>query len=270
MIPCTWLPGSARQRPALPCGRHGEVAVVLVHGYLCMSRAFYWQGLLPLRRELVALGYPVVRSCQPRTGPVEARARQLAAFLGTLPHRRLILVGHSMGGLDARWVASRLDPERRVAHVVTIGTPHRGTAVADWALRDSVWLTRFVRCIDRGALLDLSLEGAERLNEAMPDREGVGYASLAGTCPAGRLTGPLRRMAERVGRDEGPNDGVVSLRSALRGPVAVSLAANHLELIGHRLLNGMAVPELSRATQPVMALRALLVRALAEAAEGAL
>jgi triacylglycerol lipase len=266
MIPRSWLPGGTlRARFVRPQRAGGEVAVVLVHGYLCMSRALYWQGLLPLRRELTLLGFPVVRSCQPRTGPVAARARQLARHLEALPYRRLILVGHSMGGLDARYVASRLDPERRISHVVTIGTPHRGTAVADWALRDTIWFTRFVRSIDRGALIDLSLEGADRLNAAMPDREDVGYVSLAGVCTPEQLVGTLRRMSERLAQDEGVNDGVVSLRSALRGPLTVSTSANHLELIGQRLLNGTVGPaaQVGRLVEPVAILRTLLRRMLA-------
>jgi triacylglycerol lipase len=88
---------------------------VLVHGYMCVSRLAYWQGMGPLRRELVAAGYPTVVSRVPRTGDVAARAGRLVRSLAKLPHRRVILVGHSMGGLDARYVASRLDPARRGA-----------------------------------------------------------------------------------------------------------------------------------------------------------
>jgi triacylglycerol lipase len=255
------LPGGA----ASP-GAGGDVAVVLVHGYLCMSRAVYWQGLLPLRRELLAAGHPVFRSCVPRTGPVALRAARLARFLDTLPQRRLILVGHSMGGLDARYAASRFDPKGRISHIITIGTPHRGTAVADWALRDTVWLTRLVRFIDRGALRDLTLEAADRLNAEMPDREDVGYVALAGACPTGQLTGTLRRLGERLTQDEGANDGMVALRSALRGPTAISVSANHLELIGHWPINGnVGGVRQARRPQPVTALRALLGRILAGA-----
>ena len=261
----SWLPGGMASR-----GAGGDVAVVLVHGYFCMSRAIYWQGLLPLRRELLAAGHPVFRSCVPRTGPVALRAAQLARYLDTLPQRRLILVGHSMGGLDARYAASRLDPRARISHVITIGTPHRGTAVADWALRDRVWLTRLVRFIDRGALRDLSLEAADRLNAQMPDREDVGYVSLAGSCPTAELAGTLRRLGERVALDEGANDGMVSLRSALCGPTAVSVNANHLELIGHWPINGNAGGmRQARRPQPVTALRAILGRILAGTGTGA-
>jgi triacylglycerol lipase len=217
-------------------------AVVLVHGYLCVSRLAYWQGMGPLRRELVSAGCPSIVSCVPRTGGVAARAGKLARGLAKLPHRRLILVGHSMGGLDARYVASRLDPARRISHVVTIGTPHRGTAIAEWALRDRVWLTRLLRLVDRGALRDLSPEGAARLDEAMPDRPDVGYLAVAGSYPAQQLAGAFRRLAEQVAGEEGPNDGVVSLRSACRWAEPSTVAAHHLELIGHPFPGGVRRP----------------------------
>src|SRR5215213_9458500 len=169
-----------RSRPASHCG---TAAVVLVHGYMCMSRTAYWQGLASLRRDLLAAGCPAVVSCVPRTSDVASRARHLARCLAKLPQRRLMLVGHSMGGLDARFAASRLDPGRRIGHVVTLGTPHRGTPLADLALRDRVCLTRLLRFADRGALGDLTSEGAGRLDELMPDRPDVAYLSLAGACP---------------------------------------------------------------------------------------
>jgi triacylglycerol lipase len=242
-----------------------DQAVVLVHGYLCLSPVLYWQGLRPLQREFLAAGHPVVRSRQPLAGPVASRARHLARFLDGLPYRRLILVGHSMGGLDARFVASRLDPRGRVRHVVTIGTPHRGTAVADLALRDTLWLTRLARFVDRGALRDLAAENAGRLDELMPDRPDVGYVALGGACPTPLLVGTLRRLGDRLAEEEGPNDGLVSLRSALRGEGAVSVDANHLELIGHRLPGGIAGCSPSRLARPRVALRDVLRRFLAAA-----
>lgn len=241
------------------CRPRRDVAVVLVHGYLCISRLFYWHGLMALRRELAGRGYAVVPSCQPRTGAVAVRAQHLARFLDSLPYRRLILLGHSMGGLDARYAASRLDPRRRIGQVVTLGTPHRGTALADWALRDPAWLTRMVRTIDRGALRDLSREGAARLDAEMPDRDDVAYAALAGTCPPEQLIGAWRRFGEQLALDEGDNDGMVSLRSALRGGAGMAVPANHLELIGHRLPSGGA----PSATPPsIAALRAVLAQYL--------
>ena len=239
-----------------------EVAIVLVHGYLCLSRTSYWHGLWPLRRDLAAAGWPVIAGRLPRTGPVAARAQHLARLVARLPYRRLVLVGHSMGGLDARYAASRLDPHRRISHVVTIGTPHRGTAIADWAMRDTVWLSRLIRFVDRGALQDLTLEGARRLDAAMPDRPDVGYASLAGVYPAARLTGTIRWFGEQLERGEGANDGLVAVHSALRGTAAITVAADHLGLIGH----GPVLRDQALATGPargqMVELRGVLGRAL--------
>jgi pimeloyl-ACP methyl ester carboxylesterase len=46
---------------------------------------------------------------------------------------RLVLVAHSMGGLVARRYLQRYGARRRVAGLCTIGSPHRGSALARWA-----------------------------------------------------------------------------------------------------------------------------------------
>ena len=209
-----------------------DVAVVLVHGYLCVWPGLYWYGLRPLRRSLLARGIPVLTSRQPRTASVELRAGRLASLLERLPHRRLVLVGHSMGGLDARWVASRHDPQRRITHVVTVGTPHRGTRLAEWASRAPRLRARLVRLLDRGGLRDLTPEGAARLGDAMPDRPDVTYLSLAGSLSAPDLPPFFRPLGELLHAAEGANDGLVGVRSAAWGTSSATVAADHLGLIG--------------------------------------
>jgi triacylglycerol lipase len=212
--------------------RSGGVAVVFVHGYLCLHPALYWAGTRRLRRQLRARGATVVLSRQASTAPVVERARQLAARLERLPHARIVLVGHSMGGLDARYVASRLDPQSRVSHVLTIGTPHCGTPVALKALREPVWTARLARLVDRGALADLTPEGAARLRELAPDRPDVVYRSIAGTRALSALPGALRWIGEAVAEDAGANDGVVPLVSAGWGQLVDTLEADHVGLVG--------------------------------------
>jgi triacylglycerol lipase len=142
---------------------------------------------------------PVIRATAPRTGGVAARAERLAACLAAVPQRRLVLVGHSIGGLDARWLASRLDPGRRIARVVTLGTPHRGTVAAEWALRGRGWPAPLLRLLDRGALRDLTRDGARVLDRLMPDRGDVAYRALAGHFPHSGLgaTSPTAAWARR-------------------------------------------------------------------------
>lgn len=115
----------------LPTGRDPRrVPVVLVHGYFC-NRAV-WR---PLARWLAARGHPVESvNLEPPFAPVESYLPALEKAVERLRARtgarRVALIGHSMGGLVIRaWIARHGD--RRVAAVVTLGSPHQGT----WSAR---------------------------------------------------------------------------------------------------------------------------------------
>jgi len=63
---------------------------------------------------------------------IEHRARELDERLkNVFPGEKINLLGHSMGGLDIRYFTSVFDKGERVASVTTIGTPNKGTAIAD-------------------------------------------------------------------------------------------------------------------------------------------
>ncbi len=44
--------------------------------------------------------------------------------------RKIDIIAHSMGGLDARWAIEKLGGDKYVDDLVTLGTPHQGTWVA--------------------------------------------------------------------------------------------------------------------------------------------
>src|SRR4029077_14966661 len=70
----------------------------------------------------------------PPWGSIAVRAEKLVALLRELPGERVNVIAHSMGGLDARFAISRLGLSERVACLVPIGTPHRGTPLVDLPL----------------------------------------------------------------------------------------------------------------------------------------
>jgi pimeloyl-ACP methyl ester carboxylesterase len=73
--------------------------------------------------------------------PIEDVARAVAARVERLlrDHRlqHIDVVGHSKGGLIGRYYIQKLGGAARVRHLVTLGTPHRGTpwAYSGYALR---------------------------------------------------------------------------------------------------------------------------------------
>src|SRR5262249_2405369 len=143
------------------------------------------------------------------------------------------LFAHSMGGLDARYMVSRLGMGGRVLTLTTLGTPHRGTAFADWGIRR---LERVVGPVLRflgvptGAFHDLTTEGARRLGHQMPDGSAVRYFSIAGRY-AGGFDPQWLLPHTIVSKEEGPNDGVVSVASAHYGESLDVWDGDHLSLV---------------------------------------
>jgi hypothetical protein len=112
------------------CHRPGT-PVLLVHG-LNDNRSVF----MVMRRTLRRAGFTSV-SCwnySPLTGDI----RRLAADLGQhieriraqTGHDRVHVVGHSLGGLIARYHAQRQDGDSSIESLVTLGTPHQGTVLA--------------------------------------------------------------------------------------------------------------------------------------------
>ena len=70
------------------------------------------------------------------TAGIVHRAGQLRDYLNQVsPIEPVHIIAHSMGGLDARYMISRLDMADRVLSLTTIATPHRGSPFADWGTR---------------------------------------------------------------------------------------------------------------------------------------
>jgi pimeloyl-ACP methyl ester carboxylesterase len=107
--------------------------VLLLHGYGCNSG--YWSHLTPLldaaRISHATLDLePLMGAIDDYVPLVQRAADQLCAASGA---PKLIIVAHSMGGLVARaWL--RAYGSARVARVITLGTPHHGTSLANFGV----------------------------------------------------------------------------------------------------------------------------------------
>jgi triacylglycerol lipase len=106
--------------------------LLLVHGFLAtprvvgpLARRLSRRGYCPHSVELGGLFHRFnARPVEELAGVVAERVEQLVR-----EHRceRIDLVGHSEGGLIGRYYVQKLGGACRVRHLVTLGTPHRGT-----------------------------------------------------------------------------------------------------------------------------------------------
>jgi pimeloyl-ACP methyl ester carboxylesterase len=93
---------------------------------------------LALKLRLAAAGYRVEFHDYDWRDDVLVSGRALAARLQADTAERLVLIGHSMGGLLARAALAICDREcgpERITQVIGIGTPHGGSMAAVQALR---------------------------------------------------------------------------------------------------------------------------------------
>ena len=105
--------------------------ILLIHG-LVDNRSIF----ALLRRQLRRRGFGRVwtMNYRPWTADVRDAARQLGSSIEAIceqtGYERIHVVGHSMGGLIARYYVQRLGGDARVHTLVSLGTPHNGTRAA--------------------------------------------------------------------------------------------------------------------------------------------
>lgn len=192
-------------------------------------------------------GHPLIVSRVAKTAPIAVRARQLKeAVLDQLrscsrPNDRVVIFAHSMGGVDARYMISKLGMAHRVAALVTLSTPHRGSSYADWAVRNvnrNIAAQRLLRflSIDVDAGRDLMLDAMKRFNDEVLDHPDVKYYSVSAARPWHRVPAFLLHSHRIVSQHEGENDGIVSVRSARWGTHLGTWPADHLHVVNRRLV----------------------------------
>lgn len=232
--------------------------IVLAHGLLGFSELRvsallppieYWHGI---KQALSQNNCAVITASVPPTGSIEERAAKLAADILAQTSRgdetgaspTVNIIAHSMGGLDARYMISRLKPALknvRVASLVTIATPHRGSPFADYLVERGAGPLHLPRLysIIRRAGLGTSAFGQlttrymrDEFNPAVRDDEAVRYFSYGAAIDEPSLLGAFRLPHGVVGRAEGENDGLVSVESSRWGVYRGTLmGVSHLDLI---------------------------------------
>jgi len=188
-------------------------------------------------------------------GTIATRAQQLAdGIRQRFPTGPVHVVGHSMAGLDTRYLITRNlnGLAERIVSLSTISTPHAGTPLADFlvAPKPNVFdlgthllyetITEAMRVLgwDAGAFADLTTVSAKKFNAENPDRQSTHYFAYAGMGVDSFVLKPSHALLSAIARtpEEVQNDGTVTIASAMRtGLVEAPWRADHLAQVGHDL-----------------------------------
>lgn len=217
--------------------------VVLAHGLfgfdqveLAGKRIEYFREV-PKKLRKMGLDVHVARVSP--VGDVVTRASQLAEQIEAIPAKKVNVIAHSMGGIDARYAISRLGISGKVASLTTIGTPHRGTPIADYGSKLTHGKYGVAKAfggfgLPLGGIEDATTTKMGRFNRRVHDVPGVHYAS----CVA-NVAGGVRAVSTMLVPSylflagfEGENDGIVPSASQQWGNVLAHIDADHWAQVG--------------------------------------
>eukprot|EP01117_Protostelium_nocturnum_P014815 TRINITY_DN5675_c0_g1_i1.p1 TRINITY_DN5675_c0_g1~~TRINITY_DN5675_c0_g1_i1.p1 ORF type:complete len:380 (+),score=126.57 TRINITY_DN5675_c0_g1_i1:49-1188(+) len=152
------------------------------------------------------------------------------------------LIGHSMAGLDCRYLISQLGGHEYTFSLTSVGTPHRGSSAANytlekWGKRLGLLRALEIFGIPTDAWLQLTTDYLENdFNPKVLNHPDVKYFSIsAGGDNAVSIYSPMRLLYQKVLEKDGPNDGLVSIRSAKWGQHLGTVEMDHLELVNWSL-----------------------------------
>lgn len=127
--PLGWLP------PKLPTADHdSRPPIILLHGLFQNRSCLFWLQYR-LRsagyQQIISINTPPWRDLESLT---EGLAKQIDALRIKLKVDKVILVGHSMGGMIARNYVQNRGGAVNVLGIITVGSPHHGSKLAPFAL----------------------------------------------------------------------------------------------------------------------------------------
>jgi triacylglycerol lipase len=248
--------------------------VVLVHGmggFDKLNGLDYFFGVSEdLRQQGVQVYTAELSPYQSTTVRGRELAQRIDQVLAESKACKLNLIAHSQGGLDARYAIGSLGYGDRIASVVSISTPHRGSAVADVALGLAPGLADplfnaiasfFGTAVDnprdntnlRACLQSLTEANAKTFAAQNPDDPRVAFFSVAGRSLGLRAdsecSGSLWPNPDAIdllepallptglllqGNPFTPqaNDGLVTVASAKWGTFLGCIPADHADEVG--------------------------------------
>jgi len=213
-----------------------QYPVLLVHGIFWRDwQLFNYWGRIP--SELKKNGATIYYGNQQSASSIEICANelkeQILMIIENEKCEKVNIIGHSKGGLDARYAISCLGIDKNIASLTSIGTPHKGCKLVDRILEKipekfvlalaKKYNSVYSRMGDKtpdfyGGIYDLTTSKCAEFNEKVLNKEGVLYQSVASKVSSIFSAGfPLNVGYALIKHTEGENDGFVTVESSKHG-----------------------------------------------------
>ncbi|NUO82444.1 alpha/beta fold hydrolase [candidate division KSB1 bacterium] len=183
------------------------------------DRFHYFKGIASFLKQH---GFEVYNTSVSFAAEVETRAedlrRELSKILATTGHEKVHIIGHSMGGLDARHMILMEDMAAKVATLTTIGTPHLGASLADRSLQNGFGkiIDSLRKVINLDGIKSLTTAACSAFNNSARDAEATNavFYQIYYSSQKRELTFlPFQKTWQIIYEKEGDNDGLVSVVS---------------------------------------------------------
>ncbi|WP_315082173.1 triacylglycerol lipase [uncultured Clostridium sp.] len=224
--------------------------LVLVHGvgFRDLKYINYW-GRIP--KELIRNGATVHYGNQEAWGTIVYNAQdiknKILQIINETGVEKVNIIAHSKGGLDARYMVSKLGMEDYVASLTMISSPHRGCKFVDIACKIPDRIYKFIaRSFDKyyrmlgdknpdfyTASKQFSTYYSKKFNEEVKDVDKVYYQSYASVVRNIFSDYVVVIPYILVKLTEGENDGLVSIDSAKWGEFKGVLKSKYRRGISH-------------------------------------
>lgn len=225
--------------------------IILVHGMVLKNFKLY-KAFRKISDYLINQGLIVYVANHDGIGSIENNALQLKEEILEILKKENIdkvnIIAHSKGGLDSRYMISKLNMEDHVASLTTLSTPHRGSKLSAKLIKMPKLLAKFIAfwinlfykiCKDKNPDIikvgeQLSDENMKVFNLEILNSEKVYYQSYSSNLENKKnfLMGIPFSITKKL-ENEG-TDGIVSINSSVWGEYKGNIPENydHAKMVG--------------------------------------
>lgn len=239
--------------------------VILVHGIGAKDSNLFW-GRFPER--LRNAGTNVFLGNTDSWSGIETNALSLKASVDSVLEKcnteKVNLIAHSKGGIDSRFLISRMGYASKIASLTTISTPHMGSEIIDYICDKKYIKSNFAKKITHSLaklygdkspepyklITDLTTKNMINFNLQNPDIDSVYYSSYHSLMRNAFDDLSYFFTYNLLKKLSGENDGIVSIHSSkwgntftlIKGLNAGGISHSEIVDIKRKKISGVDIP----------------------------